>query len=101
MQRYNQAWNEYMADLERVVSAHKELYNQYKNIYADNNNYILPEIKIVNMVISTYLNDINIDNLKKDNNTEYYPKRFPGFVFRIHPRSTSTASVNQLFSCTD
>ncbi len=51
MQRYNEAWNDYMADQERVVSAHKELYNQYKNIYADNNNYILPETKIVNMVV--------------------------------------------------
>ncbi|HEY7082944.1 MAG TPA: hypothetical protein VH500_24900 [Nitrososphaeraceae archaeon] len=49
----------------------------------------------------TFLDNIDVEHLKQDTNTEYYPKRFPGFVFRIHsPCSTMILSKTGKVICT-
>jgi transcription initiation factor TFIID TATA-box-binding protein len=86
---YENAYKEYLEGVDRSIADLKRLYSQYKLEYEENSNYAIPDVKIVNMVISTFLNNIDVEHLKKDTNTEYYPKRFPGLVFRItKPRST-------------
>lgn len=86
---FEQAYKEHVREIDESIKDYKLLYRQYKEQYAENNNYIIPYIRIVNMVVSTFLYDIDVNKLKKDQNIEYYPKRFPGFVFRVpEPRST-------------
>jgi len=86
---FNTAYKQYLEEVEQVVAPVRELYNQYEAKYVANSNYTIPDIKVVNMVISTFIDDINVNALKKDESTEYYPKRFPGFVFRLqHPKAT-------------
>lgn len=86
---YADAYKKHLENIDKSIIEQKKLYSQYKEEYSFNNNYLLPNIKIVNMVISTFLDNIDVEHLKQDTNTEYYPKRFPGLVFRIpSPRST-------------
>lgn len=89
LQTYDFAYKQYLEEVEQVVAPVRELYRQYTEKYAANCNYTIPDIRVVNMVISTFIDDINVAALKKDESTEYYPKRFPGFVFRLqHPKAT-------------
>lgn len=46
--------------------------------------YEPPDIKIVNVVVSTNIKEIDVELVKRDINTEYYPKQFPGFVHRMY-----------------
>lgn len=89
LQAFNSAYKQYLEEVEQVVAPVRELYKQYTEKYSANNDYLLPDVRVVNMVISTFIDDINVNALKKDESTEYYPKRFPGFVFRLqHPKAT-------------
>lgn len=75
------AFASYKEKVEREISSYEELHWQYRQKYQDD--YDIPAIQIVNVVVSTNIEKIDIDAVKNDVNTEYYPKQFPGFVHRM------------------
>jgi len=86
-------FQEHEQRIKQQYDEYNGLYNKYLVEFCPTespkyNDYILPDIKIVNIVVSTKLKNIDIDRIKRDMNTEYYPEEFPGFVYRLHdPKS--------------
>jgi transcription initiation factor TFIID TATA-box-binding protein len=85
LQQYSEGIVAYQKDIEKKVEYFESLYEDRKTRYNTNENYRaykVPEIKVVNIVVSTFLQNVDIEKVKQDMNTEYYPKQFPGVVHR-------------------
>lgn len=68
------------SDLLKYEQLHLEM--RQRPEYQDDYEY--PNIQIVNVVVSTNIKHIDVEEVKKDVSTEYYPKQFPGFVHRMY-----------------
>lgn len=89
-QLYKQFGNsiaEYQDKVTKKVEYTESLYEDREKRYNDTEKYKgckRPDIKVVNIVVSTFLHNVDIEKVKLDMNTEYYPKQFPGVVHRHH-----------------
>lgn len=106
MQELISPFTEYVNDVQQQVEFKRQLYNKYNEMYRTevkpdeyNNPHglsyddlELPAIDIVNIVISSKMN-LDTEKIKADNQTEWYPKRFPGFIHRIYVPCKSTLLV--------
>lgn len=95
----------YIADVQQQVDFKQQLYEKYSQMYATevkpgiNNPHNLgydelqlPAIDIVNIVISSKMN-LDTEKIKSDLHTEWYPKRFPGYIHRVYVPTKSTLLV--------
>jgi transcription initiation factor TFIID TATA-box-binding protein len=99
-------FKDYIDDVKQQVDLKRQLYDKYSQMYATelkhdtfNNPHnltyddlALPTIDIVNIVISSKM-DLDTEKIKADGNTEWYPKRFPGFIHRVYVPCKSTLLV--------
>lgn len=86
---YGDAISEYQSDIRKKVEYFESLYQEQQAKYNEEErqkygNYRIPDIKVVNIVVSTFLKNVDIEKVKEDLACEYYPKQFPGVVFRHH-----------------
>lgn len=95
-----------MDDVKGQVDFKRQLYSKYSQEYSTdvkpntfNNPHNLtyeelelPTIDIVNIVISSKM-DLDTEKIKADTSTEWYPKRFPGFIHRVYVPCKSTLLV--------
>jgi transcription initiation factor TFIID TATA-box-binding protein len=101
------AFKSYIDDIKNQVYEKQTLFQKYNEIYrtktvvGDNyknplnlsyDDLELPVIDIVNIVISSKM-DLDTDLIKIDKNTEWYPKKFPGFIYRVYHPCKSTLLV--------
>lgn len=101
------AFKNYIEDIKSQVYEKQTLFQKYNELYRTKtiteNNYNnpqnlsyddleLPSIDIVNIVISSKMN-LDTDLIKNDKNTEWYPQRFPGFIYRVYHPCKSTLLV--------
>jgi transcription initiation factor TFIID TATA-box-binding protein len=86
MTSYGDAITQYQQDIKHKVEYFESLYDSQKAKYSEERyiKYKIPDIKVVNIVVSTFLKNVDIEKVKLDMNCEYYPKQFPGVVFRHH-----------------
>ena len=99
-------FKDYVDDVKQQVDFKRQLYEKYSQMYStevkhdtfnnpDNLSYddlALPAIDIVNIVISSKMN-LDTEKIKNDNQTEWYPDRFPGFIHRVYVPCKSTLLV--------
>jgi transcription initiation factor TFIID TATA-box-binding protein len=78
---YAHLFEQYKQELTKEATKYQQLYDKYRLQYDDQ--FALPEIKVVNVVVSTNVESVDIEKVKSDLQTEWYPKQFPGFVHRL------------------
>lgn len=107
------AFKEYVNDVKNQVHEKQVLYQKYNEMYRTKtitkggyNNPLnlsyddleLPAIDIVNIVISSKMN-LDTERIKADKNCEWYPNKFPGFIYRVYHPCKSTLLVFRTGNC--
>jgi transcription initiation factor TFIID TATA-box-binding protein len=99
-------FKEYVQSVRTQVQEKQLLYEKYNEKYRtvlkqntfnnkDNLSYddiLLPQLDVVNIVISSKMN-LNTSKIKDDRNCEYYPHKFPGYIYRVYHPCKSTLLV--------
>lgn len=101
-------FHKYVESVKEQIQEKKDLYRKYNSLYKieldpsvpNNQDRLtydelkLPELDVVNIVISSKMN-LDTAKIKADPQTEYYPKKFPGYIHRIYIPTKSTLLVFQ------